>query len=464
MLLGTRPTAPSAISATQFNGFMQALGPENGTWPAGTKMGVAVSGGPDSMALTMLLHEWTKANGTEIHALIVDHQLRADSRREAEKTASTLKAADIRASVLTWRHHTLPQSAVHVRARAARYELMFNACRENGIRHLFLAHHADDQGETVLIRFARGSALDGLSAMPSIREQDGMLLVRPLLPVKKERLIATCKERGWEYIIDPSNASPHFTRGRLRDAQDILKKEGLTPERLYEFARTTGMVRAHLEGLTNSFFEASGTQDAFGVIRFGYGAWAAQTPEMQARILTRALLCASGEDYAPRSESLDRMVRHMHAHDARDLTLSGCLVQKSDDTVTVMREENMAQDIQALRDPSQYTRWDKRFVLRFTAEAAAEGLHVRKLGNISRAKLEEKGHDTVAAVPASVRASLPALYKDQDFAGIPAFFSEWPDGAWDTNLNAGNHGVAACFLPRRSLIVKPFQPCPPMAD
>ncbi len=259
----------SPLSETDFDALMRAF-------PLGDApphLAVAVSGGPDSVALTMLLNDWVKRRNGKLEAFTVDHQLRVDSRKEAEDVGTELAKHNIPHTILTWRHHTLPKSAIHVRARAARYDLLFNACRAANIRHLFLAHHADDQAETLLIRFARGSALDGLAGMPSIREADGIEIMRPLLPIRKSRLVAACKENTWPFVTDPSNDSQTFTRGRLREAQDILVKEGLTTERLYALARATGLQRAHLEETANQFLHVHGDADAYGVIRFSYAAW-----------------------------------------------------------------------------------------------------------------------------------------------------------------------------------------------
>ncbi|MDP1966000.1 MAG: tRNA lysidine(34) synthetase TilS, partial [Reyranella sp.] len=125
---------------------------------------VAVSGGRDSLALALLAHDWARVRGGAIVALIVDHGLRSGSDGEAASTRDLLAGLGIEAGVLCW-SGAKPQSGLQEAARTARYRLLSDECRRRGILHLLLAHHADDQEETVTMRAARGSGLDGLAGM-----------------------------------------------------------------------------------------------------------------------------------------------------------------------------------------------------------------------------------------------------------------------------------------------------------
>jgi tRNA(Ile)-lysidine synthase len=154
---------------------------------------VAVSGGPDSMTLAKLLSSWATQNNKTIHALTVDHGLRAESADEAAQVAAWLKNwPNTRHSVLKWEGDK-PQNRIQEEARNARYRLMTDYCAGQGISSLFLAHHQDDQAETFLLRLAMGSGLDGLAAMRAVHKTGaGLILLRPFLTLPKERLLATC--------------------------------------------------------------------------------------------------------------------------------------------------------------------------------------------------------------------------------------------------------------------------------
>jgi tRNA(Ile)-lysidine synthase len=178
-------------------------------------LAVAVSGGGDSMALALLADAWARARGGAVTALTVDHGLRPEAAAEAAQVAAWCAARGIAHVILT---HTgpVPRSGVQAAARAARYRLLEAWCRAHRVLHLLLAHQRDDQAETVAIREAAGSGLDGLAGMAAISERDAVRLLRPLLEVPRARLRDVLIGRDQEWIEDPSNRNPAFTRVRVR--------------------------------------------------------------------------------------------------------------------------------------------------------------------------------------------------------------------------------------------------------
>src|SRR5579871_1101881 len=192
---------------------MAGLGP----FESRPRLGVAVSGGADSMALVLLCHRWAQARGGAVLAISIDHGLRSDSAVEVRQVGRWLKARGIAHTALAWHHEASGGAAIQARARAARYALLAEACRKRAILHLALAHHAGDQAETVLMRLARGG-IDGLAGMSEIATRDGLRLIRPLLGIEPARLRATLAAARQEWIEDPSNANPVFERVRWRRA------------------------------------------------------------------------------------------------------------------------------------------------------------------------------------------------------------------------------------------------------
>ncbi|HET6222664.1 MAG TPA: tRNA lysidine(34) synthetase TilS, partial [Dongiaceae bacterium] len=176
---------------------------------------VAVSGGRDSLALAVLAHEWAIARGGRIVGLIIDHALRPESAAEAAATEALLGRHGCDAETLRW-VGTKPPTGLQEAARVARYRLLREACHQRGVLHLLVAHHADDQAETVAMRAARQSGLDGLAGMAGAVELPEVRLLRPLLGIPRSRLTATLLARGVPWIDDPSNADPRFERARLR--------------------------------------------------------------------------------------------------------------------------------------------------------------------------------------------------------------------------------------------------------
>ncbi|MBA4335440.1 MAG: tRNA lysidine(34) synthetase TilS, partial [Methylobacterium sp.] len=193
---------------------------------------VAVSGGPDSVALLALLADWSREPGRPIlAAATVDHGLRADSAAEAQGVAALCARLGVAHRILRWEGDK-PRSRLQERARAARYGLLAAEAENAGSAVVVTAHTLDDQAETLLMRMARGSGPSGLAGMRGRVVRDGTVLARPLLGVSKARLIATAHARGLAFVEDPSNGDPRFARARWRAVMPLLAAEGLDAERL----------------------------------------------------------------------------------------------------------------------------------------------------------------------------------------------------------------------------------------
>ncbi|MEE8213792.1 MAG: tRNA lysidine(34) synthetase TilS, partial [Alphaproteobacteria bacterium] len=177
-------TAP--LSDDAFERMMDGLGP----FEARPHVAVAVSGGADSLCLTVLANRWAERRGGDITALTVDHGLRPEAGEETRRLGLWLDALSIDHRVLPWTGPK-PLTGVQAAARRARYDLMNSWCREAGVLHLLLAHTRDDQAETLLLRLTAGSGADGLAAMSAIRETPDVRLLRPFLEVPKTVLVAT---------------------------------------------------------------------------------------------------------------------------------------------------------------------------------------------------------------------------------------------------------------------------------
>ena len=186
---------------------------------------IAVSGGPDSLALLWLA---ARAFGNRAHVLSVDHGLRADSAAECAAVMALATAEGLQATTLTL---SMQASAnLQEAAREARYAAMAQACEALGIRHLLTAHHLGDQAETLLMRLARGSGVAGLSGIRPITQLHGLTLLRPLLAHSRAELMAIVQAAGWAAAADPSNRNPRFDRTHARAL--LAATPWLEPERL----------------------------------------------------------------------------------------------------------------------------------------------------------------------------------------------------------------------------------------
>ena len=223
-----RATAAAPVTPAEFAAAMDRLGP----WDSARRLAVAVSGGPDSLCLALLLRHWG-----DPAAFIVDHGLRAGSAAEAAAAQSTLAQRGIAGSILRLRG-LAPGSGIAERAREARYAALSAACREAGLVDLVLGHHAGDQAETVLLRQRAGSGPRGLASMASLTEAMDVRLLRPLLGFAPERLAAVVAQAGLTAAQDPTNDDLRTTRARLR------REIGSARAGLLAEAATQGRARA----------------------------------------------------------------------------------------------------------------------------------------------------------------------------------------------------------------------------
>lgn len=387
------------------------------------RVAVAVSGGPDSMALV-----WgAKAAGYDVLALIVEHGLRAESAQEACTVCDRLAAMGIEAIILPWQHEAI-KSRVHVRARAARYALLIEACKARGHDTLLLAHHRDDQAETVLMRFAKGSGLAGLAGMAVRTKWDGITLVRPLLDVAKAQLLATCQAQGIPYVTDPSNESDHYARGRLRRAGAVLAQEGFTSERLLDFAARAGEAAEAIDFYAKDYLRAHAHMTEGGAVRLDPSGLEVLPRAVALQALTLILTSLHRDAYPPQRAGLLPALDYILGQgDGAAHSFYGCLIQKGARQILVLREPSAVRDVQEAQDCSL---WDSRWVV----SGAGEG-QIRPLGVQGHEILDLLAPQLRKRVPEGrVRATLPALWRGVQLVAIPALFSDEKESFFVTFL------------------------------
>ena len=186
---------------------------------------VAVSGGPDSLALAFLTKIYSIKNKLNSKFFIIDHKLRSGSTKEAKIVKQVLKKISINAEILTWKGKK-PIKNIQSLARKKRYELLFLGCEKFNINNVVLGHHQDDLFENFFIRILRGSGLKGLTSLDEKRKIGSINLLRPLLNEKKEDLIYISKNVFDFYVQDPSNKNEKFQRTIIRNLITELKKNG----------------------------------------------------------------------------------------------------------------------------------------------------------------------------------------------------------------------------------------------
>lgn len=284
----------------------------------GERLGLAVSGGPDSLALLLLA---AAARPGEVEAASVDHGLRPASAAEAALAGGVSERLGVPHTTLVIEWDEPPSSAVQVQAREMRYGALARWMDSAGLCVLATGHHLDDQAETVLMRLARGSGLRGLAGMRASGRVPGapdLRLVRPLLAWRRSVLARICSEAGISPAADPSNQDLRFERVRVRNAL-AQAADWLDPEALARSAANLADADEAIDwAVDRAWLGAVERSDG----RLAYRP-AGEPGEVRRRIVARAVgeLATEGIAEALRGRELDRLLGELEA--GRTATLRG---------------------------------------------------------------------------------------------------------------------------------------------
>jgi len=306
---------------------MDALRSAGAAWPGA----IAVSGGCDSVALMRLLAAYTKhAKLPPPVILTVDHGLRESSAKDARAVVKMAADIGLKAHALVWKGPH-PKSDIEAEARAARYRLMGEWLVAHKIAALYVAHTMEDQAETFLLRLARGSGLDGLSAMRVVApypmpDFPGLMIVRPLLDMARAPLRDFLRNKKQSWLEDPMNGDPRFARSKLRAAWPQLEALGLSAQRVSDAAEHLGRAREALDDMTASLLMRAARFDGAGALIDSVRLKMAPR-EVGLRALASTLSRVSGEAYRPRFGKLERLFDAIRDGSlAGGATLHGCIV------------------------------------------------------------------------------------------------------------------------------------------
>ena len=299
---------------------------------------VAVSGGPDSLALAFLSKVYSIKKKLISKFFIIDHKLRKESTQEAKFIQKLLKKNLISSEILTWKG-IKPLKNIQSVARINRYELLFKKSDKLKIKHILLGHHQNDLFENFFIRMLRGSGLKGLISLDKKTIIDNKNLCRPLLDQKKSDLIFLTKKVFNFYIQDPTNKDDKYLRIRVRKLLEELKKDGLDETK---FLRT-------IKNLKNSDYVVSfyvkenlkkNTNFSSKLNRLVLNEKFFNQPlEVVLRSLSESIKLIGKRYYPVRGKKLEKIITDFNKKSLFRVTLGGCLIEKVNLTV-IIRKEN----------------------------------------------------------------------------------------------------------------------------
>ncbi|WP_424933666.1 tRNA lysidine(34) synthetase TilS [Amaricoccus macauensis] len=374
-------------------------------------LGIAVSGGSDSLALLLLAERWAQAEGRKIRVVTVDHGLRHGSAAEAETVAELCRMRGLSHETLRWQR---PDRSGNLQsnARSARRRLIADWAWTQNVSAVALGHTLDDQAETFLMRLARGSGVDGLSGMSPVSTVLGITWLRPMLDLRRDDLRAWLSGQGMCWAEDPSNSDMRFDRVRIRSAAADLARIGLTHRRLADTARRMQRARRALERSTQELAATCARLGPCGDVSLECRSFSQAPEEIRTRLLAAILCWVGGHDYRPRFEALSQLEQAIVAGAVGGgKTLHGCVLRQRGGQTLIRREP-----IRPSAPVSAAQRiWDRRWCLEGDAERAQE-LVIGALGEEGLSRIEDWRRIGAAR---EALITTPALWRHSELIAAP---------------------------------------------
>lgn len=389
---------------------------------------LAVSGGPDSMALVALAAQCQSLPDNAGFAvprftvLTVDHGLRPEAKAETRLVSRQARELGLKVKILTV-NEKLEFSGVQAAARNARYRLMEDYCHAQGIMALVTAHHAQDQAETMLMRLARGSDLAGLSCIPPISVRGQLVVIRPFLEQMPDEMAAICHAAGLSVVNDPSNHDTRFERVRWRHALPRLAELGLPASMLGQSAARLRRVHDDLTKLAHDYLRQWQAILPMGVVRLPRAEFVALPQTIQRRLLTDCFVWLGGASHPPRQSSMDAVLALCAASHSSGRTLAGVDLRIRRQDIVLGREAAAAQLLPALAVKRQMSMiWDGRYRLEIAQKH--RGNRLSALGREGLQALKAQGFMPDPAIPKRFYASVPAIFEGSQLVSCPHLLAD----------------------------------------
>ena len=298
---------------------------------------VAVSGGPDSLALTALARAYTFYKKTKFHYVLVDHKLRKNSDQEAKKVKNLLKKKQINLRILVNKKKIVKN--IQAEARQARYEILIDFCKKNRIKTLMTAHNLEDQVETFFIRLSRGSGLKGLSAMKQLTKINSKVsLYRPLLDTKKKFLEKISKETFGKYFKDPSNKNVKYLRTKVRSLKKPLENSGIKYDQIFKSIQNLSFSKVTLEQYLKKIFKDLIKKNGKEIF-IDLKKYEELNLDTKMALINESIKLLKKNYYDLRSKKVDNLIKGLDKKNFKKLTLGGCIFLKMRGNLVIKHEK-----------------------------------------------------------------------------------------------------------------------------
>jgi tRNA(Ile)-lysidine synthase len=387
---------------------------------------LAVSGGPDSMALLVLAADCFAGNGhgaPQLSVATVDHGLRPESAAEAAFVAGEARRLGLPHTTLRWTGEK-PATGIAAAARCARYRLLEEHARSFPAARVAVvtAHHRDDQAETFAMRLARGAGVAGLAAMAPDRplaEGSPVRLVRPLLAFPKSRLVATLEARGIRFFNDPTNDDRRYERARVRQFLPELDAAGITSSALATSARRLREAEAALRYAKEQFvatLDLSLGNEVFASLRTN--AFREGPSLLRQRVLAHLVARYGGASQRPELSEVEDLAARLQSEDKCTATLGGAMISSGSRFIRVWREAGRLAQAEFELSPGESRTWDNRFIVSRASDARGP-VWIKALGAADYSRIAGRlvrGQRP----PARAVHALPSFWSGRDLIAVPS--------------------------------------------
>ena len=304
---------------------------------------VAVSGGPDSLALMHLSNRYALNNNINLTVLSIDHGIRAESSKEIVWLKKVAKKNKIN-FYSTKLKKKINSSNTLSKARTLRYEALSKYCNKKKIKFLLTAHHLDDEIENFLMRLIRGSGIKGLSSLKvkSRYKNTKLILVRPLLEYSKKSLIAYLSEQKQTYINDRTNYNNKYDRSRIRKLSQQLINEGLSKVRFKNVLKNLKNADNAINTAVSNYLEEQVKLIEKNIISFRSKEFISLPEEIQHRVLVKLCRFAGKSNKVPRSRSIQELINSIVKEKSFKRTLNSCTFVGQKGVVNIQSESDIA--------------------------------------------------------------------------------------------------------------------------
>ena len=298
---------------------------------------VAVSGGPDSLALVALTRSYSFFKKTKFYYTLIDHNIRKNSNKEAEKVKKLLKKNNIKLKIFLNKNKITKN--IQAEARQTRYNLLKIYCKKKKVKIILTAHNLEDQVETFFIRLSRGSGLKGLSSMKHLRKINGQVsLYRPLLDIKKKFLIQISKITFGKYFIDPSNYNNKYLRTKVRKLKRPLENSGIMYDQIYKSIQNLSLSKLTLDEHLNKTFKEL-IKKVNKEICIDFNEYKNLSEDTKMAVINESVKKLKKNYYDLRSRKVNNLIINIEKKDFKKSTLGGCVFFKKGENLCLKVEK-----------------------------------------------------------------------------------------------------------------------------